>query len=309
MNRRDALTSIAVLLATLSTAPAVALPPGDQAALLATAVRVKQLACASIDALRGSGLVTETAITALALPGGVAADDAFSLFFAGSQIMLGNVASAAPIVGFYNPIVDGWWLSQWQGSAAISAATLQAAPLFVPVAGRAPWQLLFDSRGQNRTMIESLRRAALDARDDLRSEVALQGATGPRGFVRAAGGQGFPDFMSRTARVAAQIDAFGQDEAAFAAYGAVSTALTADEPTPPAILSAQARQAFGLIAAAPLADRIGLLPVAAIRAGDSWLVVAAAPTSPRALVLMAIAVDGSEPVYRLTGFGTGAFGR
>lgn len=281
---------------------APALGTADALGLLeARATRFKMRASLSLsDAVRHDD-VSSAAAASLALPGIGAdiADAVARLFFSGAEIAIGCGQSQTPVVGFYSPVFDAWWVSLWNAEGTIVEGLFTTAPLFVPDAadaGRLPW---LDLRAQD-SFIGALQGSSRAAYADFRSEFARSSAAMPAAFARIdAGAARHVQIRSRAARIATGIAAFANDGAAYRAYQALTAALSAPAPPPPPNLAPDAAAAFAYVARSARIVRARLVPIAALRAGDVWLTISANPASGRTLVLAAIDSTRAQPILRL----------
>jgi hypothetical protein len=232
----------------------------------------------------------------------------FALFLSGCQIFLANRTSENPVVGFYNPVLDVWWLTLWQNTNQVIGAKFLPAPLFPDGTSPFLWRPPIENLSPRRTLIESLRTVLSRAKGNFRTEFAIDGKGGQTIFDRIAMPNAAPtEIANRISRIATEVSLFNADGAARAAYAGVTSALAMRAAVSPAGISSQASEAFAQIAALPFAERAVLVPVGAWKVDQTWFVVSAAVASMGSLVLTAIATNMSSPIHRLaliSAFGT-----
>lgn len=273
----------------------------------ATAVKVQGAALA--DALVTRGLITPQARASLDMAGFSprAAGALLGFFFASSQIVVGHIESATPIVGYYSPTLDLWWLTLWAVDGPVPVLThakvlaggaLAAAGQGPPPSPAPRW--VDDLR--RRTVIEALSHGARTAYGEFRAEFALDTGEPPsfyhhlnprpaeRGLLRG-----------RTGAFATNIAAFAETQHGYDVHDATLRGLGQTPAVePPEGLSPEARAGFSTIAQASRLLRERLAPVAAIRLRTTWFVVSANPGSGRFLLLAAVDTAASAPLQRLT---------
>lgn len=284
-------------------------PKGDPSLLrlssAATAVRAQGAIGAS--GLLAHGMISSVAATTLEIAGigRTGANGLLNMFFASTQILLGHVENATPVVGYYSPTIDMWWLTLWSGSASpkVIEAKLIAGGQLV---GRAPPVVPQTPRWigelKRRTVIEALQSGARSAESAFTDEFAVDASTPPTLFDRLKSGPAEKGlFRSRLLGFAGALSDFSEDRRAYPVYDRVVRALTSPVPMAPASgLSVEARQGFASLARAPAPMRTRLSPVAAVRIEDSWIVISANPVSGRYLMLAAFQPTTPEPLQRLT---------
>lgn len=225
---------------------------------------------------------------------------AFALFLSGSQIMFSGRSTARPVAGFYNPVLDLWWLTIWQNGEQVTAAKFLPAPLFSDGDTPVPWRAPVENLSPRRTLIETLRLQSQRAKRNFHGEFPVEGSGGQAIFDRISpNGSALSEIGNRIAAVAAELSQFAADRPAYVTYVRLTTALAMSAPEPIDGLSEQADPVFARISSLPQGERAMLVPVAAWRIEDIWLIASAAPASAGTLVLAALTRDPSSPIHRL----------
>jgi len=282
-------------------------PNGDRTLLRLSgaATALKTQAAISPQSLVAKRMTTARAMAPLAMAGMPprAADALLRLFFASSQAFVGHVESQTPIIGYYSPTLDFWWLTLWSKDAAPVATASKLLPgraLIAGPSGVAPDSPRWQSGLRLQTAIEALRQAANGARTAFYSEFAVDAALPPTLFQRLASGAAEQLILHRRLAVYAKaIVAFAGDARAYPVYDRLLKALNTAAPAAPAGLTAEARQTFTVVAGVPQLLRTRLSPVAALPIQDGWLVASANPVSGRYLLLTAFRPGLAEPLQRL----------
>lgn len=276
-----------------------------QVRLTSAAAKVKAVGAVSGGSLAARGMIPSGAQATLAMPGfdERATDTLLRLFFSTAQIMVGHAGSATPIVAYYSPTLDLWWLTRWTGAPN---APLMAEGKIVPggsiaTGGRsaspqAPrW---FDRLGRS-TFIEALRETTQGAYAEFRAEFSPAAREAPRYYDRIETRD--KDLLrQRAAAFAVNIADFQDDRRLRDLYRETLRRLGNERPEPPPGLSPDARMAFARMAQASRQIRSGLGPTAAFQLQGRWFLVASGPSSGRFLFLAAIDAKANEPIARLS---------
>ncbi len=278
--------------------------------LAAAAAVVKTQGALSGGGLAAKGLISPAAQASLALPGfdARASDVLLRLFFSTSQVVMGHVLSTTPVIGYYSPTLDLWWLTRWtdgvRGPLLNEAKIVPGGMIAAGGRGQSPTGPRWLADLRRSTFIEALRETSQAAFAEFRAEFTPASSEPPRFFDRLPA-QGQDLLRRRATAYAIRIADFQDDARLHGIYREVLRRLNEPAPEPPNGLSPEARKGFAMATQAAWLVRARLAPVAAFRIANTWFLAAAGPSSGRALLLAAVDVKAAEPVVRLALLDTG----
>ncbi|KSB88666.1 hypothetical protein AS593_19715 [Caulobacter vibrioides] len=276
--------------------------PSPLVRLGADAMRLKLKAMSSI---RAAGEMVAPAVLAglpardLLPPDAV--DTLWMLFFQNAQVFVGHARSQTPVVAFFNPLLDLWWVTLWSPTGRrAEQAKLIAGGAMVPGRPATTDPLPAWRRRMARISIVDALRGSGGAGDvEFGKIFAFESATPPAAFDRLSAAPGAL-LVERGLGPAAAVQAFSRARQGYPSYGTMVGALSSGAP-PAGGLSAEARRSFAELAKMAPALRARLSPVSVARIEGLWFVVSCTPFSGRYVVLSAHReTPGGGEVARLT---------
>ena len=221
-------------------------------------------------------------------------DTLWGQFFRGAQILLGHLESDTPVVGYYNPILDYWWLTLWDARGKtrriVAAKILPGGALAAVRPAATDPKPDWMRRLGLRTVIEELRVSGVAPGQQFSRAFPMDSAAPPKLFDRLVSTAADRDlFVSRGLSATGGVSAFADDGPALAGYADLTGALNMPNAPAPATLAATATRGYAEVASAPLPTREKMRPLAAFSSGDAWYVISAGPGSGRFILLSMIA--------------------
>lgn len=251
------------------------------------------------------------AVLDLSLPGvpdAEAQSALWSFFFRGSQIYHGRLAGNA-VVGFYNPYVDGWLLTEWDSEDPAHPVMVSAAPALgemirapgSPDLGEEPrWMAALGDA----SLPAALQRQAVETAQAFAARHPLAAATSPD-----LAGQ-VPDLvvrrllMRRLAALLAPIVELQDTPVLAQAFDAVAAALRKGDREAITDLMGDAADPAQIdrMLSVPPEMRGGLVPLAVLGDDARAVVLSANPSQARFVVVSRVAVvDGTARITALGG--------
>ena len=311
MSRRLFMAQLAA--AGLLGGPAVATPTGHgpltkaEAGMIgigADALRLKLMAAESIGLVGRPGLLEPDMVRAMAFPGVDAEtnDTIWTSFFSATQMFVGSTQSPTPVVGYYNAVLDMWWVTQWESSGSVrrvaTAKWLSGDMLGSSQAGSGETILPLWLRNlTTSSLIEGLQAAGRAANRRFGEVFALQGSSRASAYDRLpADAPARNLLLERTFAILKGLSAFLHDEPARRAHDQLLLDLNNSPANPqPTGLSPEATETYRIIRHARGLSTRRLRPVAALSIKGSWFVVSSGPFSGRYMLLTAIPQASGGP--------------
>lgn len=288
------------------------LPPSDRVATLSTMMRT--VGRANPDKIGALFLKTPDALPGpLSFQGGPEIDRlVWARFFTGAIIDVGNAASPRPIVGYYNPVLETWLITQWDATLPLPKVErsylTQTGALKDPDAGLSAtqpvpgWVTAWRSAG----LVPAIQR------ETQRSVAAFENRYQPKGTDAIT--MPIPSLVAKVSARNLHTRAGIMAESLEKAIGTPKRQVLVDQVLEALRDSDKARlQAIpgsngqdvliDDVLALPQATRAVLLPSAAMSAPDGFAVLAVSAATPRIIVVIEIkGLAGSPRLARLATF-------